>query len=365
MKRNSEEKEGEGEEITRLLVGNDDLWCSCIFPFLWSEPVVLWFKLGRVCKHWSEMIRNSVKEHHFGTVCNWGIAKEKYEILRKRFGTNLNVLEMHYYAVKNMKHYTSVKKLSIIGKEKFGHEYGAWILPHHLSLLTSLTLGPYIIIQCLNQLPNLIHLSIMYITDDTKEFMSISCLKNLERLHIGSINSENYIKLQNYVPIDIRKLTFLETNSHGLPQEMKYSGQCRILYNYTRGSSRFEGFFREGKKEGLWHGSYRNGTIQYGAEWKDGIIQSGWVESRCDSLRYEGDLEEYVNGEVNPNGYGKLYSSTDSKLIYDGEFAFGNYHGEGKLYKDGILTYDGFWEFGEMVSPSFTLPEVNEIVLEK
>ena len=70
-------------------------------------------------------------------------------------------------------------------------------------------------------------------------------------------------------------------------------------------------------KEGKWF--YNNGVLRYDGNWKDG----------------------------KRNGKGKSFG-VDGGLCYDGNWKDGKKDGKGKYYNDGDLLYDGNWKDGKM-----------------
>jgi hypothetical protein len=112
---------------------------------------------------------------------------------------------------------------------------------------------------------------------------------------------------------------------------------------FDNGKVRYEGQLVDGKMHGKGKLYHENGTLWYDAEFQNDevqgqgtFVQSGLVDGRNMSGYYiSGNLVHGV-----PNGQGRGYTPS-GKLVYEGEFKGGKFHGQGKYFVNGELVYEG------------------------
>ena len=105
---------------------------------------------------------------------------------------------------------------------------------------------------------------------------------------------------------------------------------------YANGSS-YKGRFVEGRMEGYGKRVWRDGTVQYEGEWKDGKRHGEGTAQTHDCYYYKGG---YRNGLA--DGYGFWRYPNDGYC--DREFVQDQRHGFGRrVAQDGTVLYAGEW----------------------
>jgi len=151
-----------------------------------------------------------------------------------------------------------------------------------------------------------------------------------------SVNAEQVISKNIIInfPFGERTGTYTGNLENGIPE-----GNGKFESVNTNGEKwYYEGEFQNGIFMGngkiVWdngskqEGTYSNGEITYGKQYL------------YDKLIYEGN---WANGEF--NGEGKSYEN--DKLVYEGNWANSYFNGDGKFYKDGTLYFEGTFEDGK------------------
>jgi hypothetical protein len=126
---------------------------------------------------------------------------------------------------------------------------------------------------------------------------------------------------------------------------------------YNNGNIYYDGGYSQGK----WNGTGKlydiNGNLSYEGKWKDGHRASG-KEYKSGKLYYEGAFG-FATGSIytasSENdvyyGEGKIYSLETGNLIYEGTFANGRITRGKAYFADGPLLYEG--TFANQINPVF------------
>ena len=109
----------------------------------------------------------------------------------------------------------------------------------------------------------------------------------------------------------------------------------------------------EGNNDGICY-FYSNGKIDKVSEWKNGeelnILRrfegKKMIEFVNGVKRYEGEYRDSMTDGYCREGEGKEYDMNGKSLIYQGQFENGKRYGQGKLYQNGEVVFDGMWIMG-------------------
>jgi hypothetical protein len=210
---------------------------------------------------------------------------------------------------------TSLKTLNI----PYQNLVPVW-LAQPLTNITSLTLGKGVCIQGLDNLPNLTHLSMMFITDRNKAWcLYKNSSKTLKRLHLGIGFGQGVpvdsVDLWRHVPQYIDSLEYLECDKEAL-KKAKYTGIGRINYGAIM-VWYYEGELLEGKRHG--RGMLVNGRLKCTGIWENDDIKSGSI--LYENAYYEGGVLLW-DGIIVPHGTGMIQCLKGEK-IYKGSFRQG------------------------------------------
>ena len=99
---------------------------------------------------------------------------------------------------------------------------------------------------------------------------------------------------------------------------------------------------------------YSNGCINRVSECKNGeevsVVKQFEGKKMTEFVngvrQYEGEYKDSFEDNFPREGKGKEYDINNQSLVYNGSFSNGKRHGEGILYKDGKIIYDGKWDNG-------------------
>ncbi len=152
--------------------------------------------------------------------------------------------------------------------------------------------------------------------------------------------------------------------------KMLYRGEWKNnLYHgegvlYREDGSTVKGSFRNGKARGKCTVTNPKGKVLYVGELSDDryhgagklfLPEGGYIEGRFSEGLPAGIISQYSNeeklnycgewSEGQRNGRGIAYS--DGEKVYEGQFKASAYHGEGKLFENGVPVYIGAFENGE------------------
>jgi hypothetical protein len=333
------------EEVLEELVSVRELWVECIFPTLKQESIGVWLKLALVCKQWLEMSCSAPKSLRLGSLNLLKKGQEKVAFLSIRYGPSVIEMETNGLVLPVVTKHTfpSLKKLSLISEGGFKGGGGVFSVSH-LKQLTHFTLSYNGNVANIGSLKNLTHLSLMFIdTQNTKYLYGLESLKKIEHLCLGKISDGHGTpQLYKCVP-DIPPL-YLESNDEDLFMDIGYSGRGRVLYS----ESSYEGEWLGGVRHGQGTLYYKN--IYCKATWSNDKVTEGIID--CGIYSYKGDLLEEIDlrnrHKILVHGLGveinTLYNSR-----YEGEFIRGFWHGRGKYYRDDVIEYDGWWEYGKKI----------------
>ena len=113
-----------------------------------------------------------------------------------------------------------------------------------------------------------------------------------------------------------------------------FNGKGVCIYN---DESYYDGFFKDNMKHGKGILYYNDGTKYIGN------FENDYCNGKGKYIYESGD---YYLGDFsldNITGKGKLFDA-DNRLIYDGEWLFGAFHGYGIYYNfNGTISYEGLW----------------------
>ena len=107
------------------------------------------------------------------------------------------------------------------------------------------------------------------------------------------------------------------------------------IYTYSKTASKYEGFFKGGKRHGKGIYYYGNGNI-FDGEFENGDMKYGTFTFLNDD-RYEG---QFVNGKF--GGKGKYFYSNGD--MYDGEWSDDKKNGIGKYVLNDGSEIEGEWK---------------------
>jgi hypothetical protein len=349
----SSEMKRELESGSREEAVCNDVWEEVIFPFLYQESLSFWLTLSLVSRTWYEMIsRNktlALEENIIGSDDN------ELDMIVKRFGDSVVSLKARSSIIPHLDHtkFPCLRELFVSGGV-FSYTI------NHIDKLTSLTLRDTTMVYGINELINLTHLSIINIRISSRNTTSqeIQSLKNIKHLCLCGFGYT--ITTSSLVPLDRSSLEYLESDDLKVFRDIGYSGDGKLVSNNPLILHRYEGQWKEGKRHGKGSIS-RDGDIVYG-EWVDDWVTKGIVVNK-NGDSYDGDLDDcnlkpfssYEGLErcewVAKHGYGVFSAVVDDTVErYEGYFENDERQGEGKLYKEGLLVYEGHWEQGDMFS---------------
>ena len=214
----------------------------------------------------------------------------------------------------------------------------------------------------------------------------------------GKMNGES--RILNKKKIKVASLVFVDGIANG-PCKL-YDEEGSIVFEgylkngYREGKGReydengnviFEGFYEQGKRmnivemkemKGYWKEMnerneiisicqkddecrndgicyfYVNGDIDRISEWKNGEEMNvlkrfegkKMIEFVNGVKRYEGEYKDSIEHNYPREGKGEEYDTDGEGVIYQGQFENGKRQGQGKLYRNGDVVYDGKWLMG-------------------
>ena len=99
---------------------------------------------------------------------------------------------------------------------------------------------------------------------------------------------------------------------------------------------------------------YSNGEIDKVSEWKNGeevnVLKRFEGKKMTEFVngvkRYEGEFRDSIKHNYPREGEGEEYDTDGKSLVYEGQFKNGKRQGQGKLYRNGEVVYNGKWIMG-------------------
>lgn len=218
----------------------EDIWIERIFPILTKEISAFRLPLFIVSRKWLQMMSRSIKELTFPS---------KLRLISEppsRIVSLVESLTTHTDMVPYLILFPKLRVLTLTCQRDYSPY---WRLPY-LPSLTTLTIGKYARVCGLDKEPNLVHLSIMYMTEENAyTFKSCVKLQTLKKLHLGRNCDEqcSRVQLLDFVP-ENHNLEYLECDDLSVFQTISYTGQGRVEYGLQKGFSYYEGEWVNGKE---------------------------------------------------------------------------------------------------------------------
>ncbi len=128
------------------------------------------------------------------------------------------------------------------------------------------------------------------------------------------------------------------------------NGYGKTYYSKIYGENQleYEGYFKNGLRNGVGKLNNPSGRLWYDGSWKDGQFHGFGKRYINGHLQYEG---QWINQAYSGNG--KEYSFTDGSLKYEGNFEKDLYQGSGSLYYSNGYKFVGVFEKGTIVKGEF------------
>jgi hypothetical protein len=312
-----------------------DIWIEEIFPHLYTEGFLFWLPLRTVSLKWYSMI-SQIKELIITPLLS------NYEPLTTIF-PHVTKMSAPTFILPLLSQF-GLKTLTL----PYGNTQTMWF-SKSLTSITSLTIGRGVSVANVCNLPNLTHLSMMYIDNyNCHQYHYRDEVPSLKRLHLGRNRCSrgtgaDLVELVKYVPLCT--LEYLECDDLSVFLALRYTGRGRVHYSYQI-VFYYEGEWLEGERHG-------KGTLVHKKQtctgiWVNNDIRNGVITNRGEY--YEGDIIVWYDQVIVPHGIGrKEWLEGKVKMIYEGSFSHGLLHGKGTLYRDDIIERIGEWELEEEV----------------
>ena len=174
-------------------------------------------------------------------------------------------------------------------------------------------------------------------------------LKTIKHLSIGKSRAHNSVtrsvELANYYPLE-SPIEYLESDERDLFVGVAYTGTGRLNRVGSGKGAYYEGGWLNGMQDGK--GVFIDMDMKrLEGVWKNNVIEKGIILHG--NTTYEGDIKICDSGRVYAHGYGKR---TKDEYVHEGQFHYGEIHGQCTLYKNGKVVYGGNWYYGSFIEIS-------------